>query len=391
MNARVRAGIDLCGTTLRYAEVERYEAAPSSGWAAEGGGESARAGRRGRDASGRHRLLRLGSCDFDFDVTRVLWGARAEQQHVDTLGRALADVYENASAETLRVVVHPPQACSFFAPPMPAQAATEAERRAHFEREARLLMRNGGPTDDGNGHDGNGHDGSGNGGASDEGLHVSVEPPLSDGADASSRARAHALHVLAVSGGAHARFQHVMDALPLPDFRWMVSMEGAARAAVLLEQQRRERARSSKQPAPVSGSAASTAEERAEQDPPDAASPFRLAVGCYPGHLELALARHGRFHFALHAPRAAPSDSAYFAAALLERLGEGRPASAVERVFTYGPDANASLDDDFAALTRLTGTAPEPLDFRPIVGLDPGHLAEDFDPGPYVPCVGAAL
>jgi len=387
MDARVRAGIDLCGTTLRYAEVERYEAASSSAWAAEGGGGFPRAGSRGRDASGRHRLLRLGSCDFDFDVTRVLWEARAEQQHVDTLGRALADVYENASAETLRVVVHPPQACSFFAP-MPAQASTAAERRAHFEREARLLMHNGGPTDDGNGHDG-----SGNGGASDEELHVSVEDLPPDGSDASSRVRAPVSHVLAVSGGAHARFEHVMDALPLPDFRWMVSMKGAARAAVLLEQQRRERARSSssEQPAPVRGSAASTAEERAAQDPADAASPFRLAVGCYPGHLELALARHGRFHFALHAPRAAPSDSAYFAAALLERLGEGRPASAVERVFTYGPDANASLDDDFTALTRLTGTAPEPLDFRPIVGLDPGHLAEDFDPGPYVPCVGAAL
>jgi hypothetical protein len=91
---------------------------------------------------------------------------------------------------------------------------------------------------------------------------------------------------------------------------------------------------------------------------------------------------------ALHAPGATPADGAYFAAALLDRLGIA--PSAVEDVFAYGLDVGAP-EDAFAPLGRLTGTTPQLLDIRPILGLDPDRLAEDFDAGPYVPCVAAAL
>ena len=46
MDVRARAGIDIYGTVLRYAEVEQ----------------------RGP----RYRLLRLGSCDFDFDIAEAV-------------------------------------------------------------------------------------------------------------------------------------------------------------------------------------------------------------------------------------------------------------------------------------------------------------------------------
>jgi hypothetical protein len=360
MDARVLAGIDLYGRTLRYAEVECYDV---------------------EHHGTRHRLLRLGSCDFEFDVTRVLWSAPADQQQqshqqqLETLGKALADVYESTSAGELRVVVHPPQAYSFFAP-APARAA-RAARLEHFAREAQLLA-------DGDAADGSGSvRGNGPSGARD-GLHVTADECYAERGVNGRRAW---FHVLALSGEAHARFRRVMHTLPLPDFRWTISMEGAARAAVLLEHRRRERSLQ-KEPSQSGGAepwgagAASAEHARTEE------APFRLTVGCYAEHLELALARHGQFHFALHAPHAEPPDSAYFAAALLERLGLAPPS--VGQTFVYGLDADAA-SDDFTALGRLTETIPEPLDFRPIVGLDPEHLAEDFDPGPYVPCVGAAL
>lgn len=116
-------------------------------------------------------------------------------------------------------------------------------------------------------------------------------------------------------------------------------------------------------------------------------APFTLVVGHYPGHLELALCRDERFHYALHAPRATPADSAYFAAALLERLGT--TPSAVGRILAYGFDTDDP--DAFAALDHLTGILPQPLDFRPAVGLEPDRLATGFEAGTYVPCIGAAL
>ena len=347
MDARVRAGIDLYGTTLRYAEVERYATKrPARTGGAEGHASSG-------STPGEHRLLRLGSCDFDFDVTRALWGdGPGTEKQVHTLAEALADVYEGTSAQELRVVVHPPQAHSFFAP-VPAQMA-EADRLARFRREAQLLARAGARPATG------AQEAQEPGEAplpGEDPLHVAASGLYTEGDDAERREW---FHVLAVGGGAHERFRRVMEEGPLPDFRWAISMEGAAQAAAVLEHRREAR----------------TAPE----------APFTLAVGCYHEHLELSLCCHGRFHFALHAPRAQAADSAYFAAALLERLGT--EPSLVGRVFVYGYDQAPGA---FAPLERLTGTAPQPLDFRPIVGLKPDRLTADFEAGVYVPCIGAAL
>jgi hypothetical protein len=304
-----------------------------------------------------HRLLRLGSCDFDFDVTHTLWGGGTDAtdagetdtgatgRQVATLREALADVYENTSAEELRAVVHPPKALSFFAP-MPAQTA-EAERLERFRREAQLLAQ--APNE---------------GGEASRGeipLHVTAQGLYAE--DDGAQQRREWFHVLAVSAGAHARFERVTEPLSLPGVRWTVSMEGAAHTATALQHSREQR----------------TA--------PDA--PFTLSVGRYREHLELALARHGRLHYALHAPGASPADSAYFALSLLERL-DVKPA-AVGRVFVYGIADERAIPEAFSALGRLTGARPQPLDFRPVVGLNADHLAHDFAVGPYAPCIGAAL
>ena len=321
MEARVRAGIELYGTTLRYAEVEHY----------------------GTEQGRRHRLLRLGSCDFDFDVARALWSddADAASRRIDTLGEALLDVYESTAAEELRVVAHPPRMHSFFAP-VSAQTS-EAEREARLRREAQLLS------------------GADTFAPAGEMLHVSLRGLHAEG---QGEERREWFHVVAVEGSAHAHLQRVVRRLPLPGFAWTSSMEGAAQAATALQRQqpREERAASS-------------------------GTPFTLAVGRYREHLELALVRRGRFHYAVHVPTSTPADSAYFAAALLERLGTD--PSAVGQVFTYGFEASAL--DAFAALGRITGAAPQALDVCPAVGLDPDRLSRDFEAGPYVPCIGATL
>jgi hypothetical protein len=351
MEAGAQAGIELCGTTLRYAEAEAY--GPK------------RSGRPGRPrAESGHRLLRLGSCDFDFDVARVLWGtggaasSESFDRQVATLGEALADVYEQTTAEELRVTVHPSQAPSFFAP-APA-GASKADRRARFRREARLLTRAAGmPAPETAAPE------APFAADAPDDLHVDARK-LRAGSETGGQDSW--FRVLALEEATHARFQQVMERVPMPSFRWVASTEASAQGAAVLQRRREEGA--------STGDAASTE---------DAAT---LAVGRYPGHLELALVRGKALRHALHAPGATPADGAYFAAALLDRLGI--VPSAVEDVFAYGLDVGAP-EDAFAPLGRLTGTTPQLLDIRPILGLDPDRLAEDFDAGPYVPCVAAAL
>lgn len=344
MEARAQAGIELLGTSLRYAEVEAY-GPERSGRQEEG------------HAKGGHRLLRLGSCDFDFDVARVLWEAGSEaasepfDRQIATLGEALADVYEQTAAEELRVAVHPSQAPSFFAP-APAEAS-EADRRERFRREAQLLTHVGAPASEASAQT-----------DASEDFHLDARK-LS--AENEADGQAPQFRVLALDGATHARFQQVMERLPVRSSRWVASTEAAAQGAAALQRRR--------------------AEERGASPRSDGRA-FTLAVGRYPGHLEVALARGGHLRHALHAPGATPADAAYFAAALLQRLDVA--PSAVEDVFVYGLDVGVP-EETFASLGRLTGTQPQLLDICPVLGLDPDRLAKDFDAGPYVPCVGAAL
>jgi len=80
MDVRARAGIDIYGTVLRYAEVEQ----------------------RGP----RYQLLRLGSCDFDFDIAEAMLQA-SSPEHIEALTDALNDVFEGSIAARLHVTLHP--------------------------------------------------------------------------------------------------------------------------------------------------------------------------------------------------------------------------------------------------------------------------------------------
>ncbi len=106
----VRAGIELHGRVLRYAEV-----------ALDGG---------------RTRLLRLGACEFEFSVEEALL-TLSGPGHLDTVATAVAEIFEGTEARRLWVAVHGWNSTSFFAP-LP-EAMPPAERFEQLRQEAAML------------------------------------------------------------------------------------------------------------------------------------------------------------------------------------------------------------------------------------------------------------
>lgn len=304
MEAHARAGIDIYGSALRYAEVEQYGA--------------------------RYRLLRLGSCDFDFDVTEAV--LRTEHpQHLATVSEALADVFSGSVADSYQVTLHPPGCYSFFTP-LPA-GITDAARRVRLQQEAALL--------------------------------AGVETPLRLTADAlyaepvDEEEVVDWVHVLAVPERIHTRFDRVLRHLPQPRHRLMVSMQAAATAMGRLLRHTEEN---------------------------DADAPYALAIGWYPTHVEYALCRDHRWHFSHFAETGPSADVIYYAAALLRRL-HLRPSD-VGQVFVYGTDLRT---DARPILEALFSHPPRRLNPLAVLDLDPDSLNADFDIEAYVPCLGAAL
>src|SRR5690606_10565174 len=87
MDAQARAGIEFSDTVLRYAEVEQY--------------------------GSRYRLLRLGTCDFDFRLVEDLL-QRHDPDAIEVVREALQDVFSGSIASTLHAALHPALTTSFF-------------------------------------------------------------------------------------------------------------------------------------------------------------------------------------------------------------------------------------------------------------------------------------
>jgi len=302
MQPQAFASIDLSWATLRYAEVEHR-------------------------ASG-VRPLRLGSCDFDFDVTHELLRTEAPT-HLDVVADALSDVFAGAASRELRVVVHPPDAYSFVT--VVSKETPAEERSERFQQEASLLA----GTEPG------------------EGLYLTASAVHAD-----THLDVEPVHVLAVPDDRHARIETVLASMPHTDVRWILSTQAAARVVT-------------------------------HALPPGAENEnaITLVVGVYPDFTEYGLLRNGRWYFSHYADAEEPVDAAYFATALLDQLDISR--SAVARIGLYGIGANAEA---FSPFETIFGVAPEPIDPFGVLGLDHAALqGTDFGMGVYVPCVGAAL
>lgn len=87
MAAQASAGIAFSDRALRYAEVQESE--------------------RG------FRLLRLGQCDFDFDLNRSLTDPGAEQER-SIIAEALVEALGPSDSRRIRAALHPPLCRSFF-------------------------------------------------------------------------------------------------------------------------------------------------------------------------------------------------------------------------------------------------------------------------------------
>jgi hypothetical protein len=174
MDTHASAGIELCGSALRYAEVEHI--GPSS------------------------RLLRLGSCEFDFDVSRDVL-EKAVSAQADTLVRALSDVFQGSHSSRLNVVLHPPGCYSFFTT-VPA-SLENADVEARVERDLALLT------------------------PAESPLRASIDRL---GTRVNGNGDHEWVHVLAVPVHVHYRLDRLMRNLPQEEYRLITSMRSLAPA-----------------------------------------------------------------------------------------------------------------------------------------------------------------
>lgn len=313
-----RAGVEIHGRALRYAEVQ------------------ARAVGASGSASGSPRLVRLGACDFDFDVAEALLGLSGPA-NLDTVATAIREIFADSSARVLTVAVHPWDSTSFFSP-LPA-GMPPAARFEQLRQEAAML--------------------------SDatvaRPVRVKATPMRIETLDDGRKAHWH--HVLRLADSAHARLDHIAKRSDEAEHAWPHEFVDATAAAAAVLGQRFE----------------TTRDEDREDDP------FALAIGVYGARCEIALCRGATWYFGYHAESGALEDDAYFVAALLDRLGVA--LTSVESLYLYGADVEADAVDGVEDLFDLEAQPLNPLDvFHPArSGADPLTLAA------YTPVIGALL
>lgn len=309
MSEAVLAAIDIYGSELRYAELETFEDDPP-------------------------QLLRLGSCEFDFDLVDDLLRSKAPQ-HGGEVVAALQEAFDETKASTLRICVHPPNAFSFFTP-LSANLPVQG-RQDQIHQQAALLTGTRNPGD----------------------LNLLSQTVRTD--QDSEGEPVMWVHVLATPGGIHERFQRLASSLPVSDFRWVVSTQAAARVASQTDL---------------------TGVTQAQ-----ALRPFTMSVGRYATHTEYTLSRDRQWFHSHYTHEAdTPTDRLYFAIGMLNRLGVS--PGAVGRLFVYGLDVDLHA---YAPFQTIFGVEPELLDPLAVLDANPGRFGTSFDVSAYASCVGALL
>ena len=258
-------------------------------------------------------LRRLGTIEFDGDAERTLLGDGGPPLG-PALERAVREVFAvgtDRAPEALIVAAHPSHTIS-FSTPLP-ESMDPVERHEQLRQEAALLadVPAGRP------------------------VRIRAVPvrtePLARTAEATPEAHVWH-HVLYLSEAVHARLSLLARALGVGSY----DLVDTTRAAAALVQKLDESADLSR---------------------------VTLAVGAYGGHTEYALCRGGEWAYGHHGPGSAPEDTAYYALALLERLG--LDADTPRRLFVYGDDTSEART---GLLTQMLGLQPELLD--PLVLFD---------------------
>ena len=306
--SRFRAGVELDGQVMRYAEIELG----------------------GRGTAG-PRLLRLGACDFDFDVAEAILDLSGPT-HLDTVATAVREIFEGSASDRLVVGVHPWNATAFFSPVL--EGAPPVARLEQFRQEAALLADV----------------------TASRPVRVRPTPVRIEAHPDGNRYHWH--HVLHMPESVHARLEHLAK-----PFR--TSREGG-HAFV-----------------DATGAAAAIA-ARVVTMPEDEEPPFALSVGVYSDRTEFALSQGDTWHYGHHVEADVRVDGVYFAGAMLGRLGLA--PSEIGHLFVYG----AVEADTASTLSDWLGVEAQPLDPLKVFGLTPTD-ADPYGLAAYVPCVGALL
>ena len=325
MSRRV-AILGLQGSVLRYAEVESAAASTAP----------APSGAAPEDLS----LRRLGTVEFEGDAERSLLGdgggpTAPPDPLMAMLERAVRQVLdaEAGAPDALIVAAHPSHTVS-FSTPLPESLAAEAGHE-HLRQEAALLadVPAGRPV-------------------RIRAVPVRSEPLARTAGGAAEPHRWH--HVLYLSESVHARLSRLARSLGVGSYD-LVDTTRAAAAIVR------------------------------RVDPSGDVDRVVLAVGAYEGHTEYALCRGGAWAYGHHGPGGTPEDTAYYALALLERLGYD--ADTPRRLLVYGDDTRA---ERFDLLREMTGLGPEPLDPLGLFGRRPAG-ADAAQLAAFAPLLGVAL
>ena len=302
MKGATRAGVELHASIMRYAEVERY-------------GE-------------RSRLLRLGSCAFDFDVADLVRGGKTEQ--LTLFREAVEDVFAGSEADELSIAVHPPVSDSFFAPV--AADTPAAQREEELRRQAAYLLDM----------------------PSEGDVHVASEVLYTEPVDGEA---ADWLHVLALPASGFAPFDVMLGELPFGTCRVQTSTQAAANMLNRLE----------------------TPPEREDTG----TTAYRIGLGVYTTHFEFIFCRNGNWHFASHAPAGPAEDGCYYLGALLNRMRLA-PAD-VQDVFVYGQDPDPA---SFNIMRDLLSVVPQRLDALRVLDYEQEGLSEGLTGEVYLPAIG---
>lgn len=307
MDVHVESSIALNGSTMQYAEVERLHSS--------------------------YRLMKLGSCEFDFPVLNAIAGT-GTSDHVETLKEALLDVFKDSTGSLLKVVFHPNDCYSFFTPLR--LDMNEGQRKKRLQEEATLLT------------------------SIDRTipLHLTADSVYNESVDEGPDLEW--FHVLGVPNDIYKAFDAIVDLLPFKRHRYNLSTQSIARLLEVIH-----------------------THHPAENE---MASPFGLAVGLFQHHIEYTLSKNGKWYHSHYVEADPSSDNAYFALALLKRLRI--PHTSVGSIHAYGTHMRPGM---LSLLQDVLGCESQDLNPLRVLDVDTSRLDDSFNAIPYATCIGVTL
>ncbi len=302
MQASATAGIEFYGAAMRYSEVEHY-------------------GRR-------YRLLRLGDCDFEFDVSEALFKT-GEEKYLEIVNDAVAEIFLGTTATRFRMVVHPQTARVFN-----SIAETGTEEPVVSENvafESAMLHEQIVGTD---------------------GRDVLRGAEIIDGGEP----RIESLHVTEIGASVRRRFDRIVSGIPDIEVETISSSLAVSNILQKLSRKR----------------------ERPDE--------FELSIGLYETCTEFTLLRDGQGLFAQHREETDPGDVAYFALHVLNLSRKTKSTSTGVQV--YGTEVS---DETMGTLETVFGRKLSVLNPIPVMDLNTDQFDENFRFESFVACLGAAL